>query len=247
MRFSLLLTVILISALSAARASAEPGSLGHRADVLVMPSDRNDCPGPPVCAHSGTFENAYCWHWGGTQPPYYGAFGEAYDEGPCIIMCAAFWLTQIGSYAYPPVDVYVWEGGITGEPGLVLWMKPGVVLGAPGLWPTVTQHDVRSNLVAGLAVAGEFTVGYYVDLSGSPCQFFVAVDEGNGGGHPWTNVAPGGGYPSGWQHPGVVWGMMDISLGIGVYLERGTSGVEDSLEGDAESATWGRIKEIFER
>jgi len=245
---SLLVIAVLISTSAMVTVQAEPTSLGYHPDVTVIPPSRTDCPEPPVYAHNGTFENGYCWNSNGTMPPYYGAFGEAYDEGPCTIMCVALWLTQVGGYEDWPADIYIWEGGISGEPGSVVWMKPGVVFDSPAMWPTISQHDIRVNLVAGLNVEGEFTVGYWADFYSSPCQLFVAADEDNTVGHPWTNISPGIGYPTGWNHPGVVWGTMELSLGLGVFIDRGTSDVGDWLdEGDGESSTWGHIKGLFDR
>ncbi len=57
-------------------------------------------PGPDACAygdliynHDGSFENGYCWQYGGVVPPSYGAFGEGYEIGVGCVACGAFWLT----------------------------------------------------------------------------------------------------------------------------------------------------------
>ena len=70
------------------------------------------------------------------------------------------------------------------------------------------------------------------------CEEYVCADESGPGGHPWTNIAPGIGYPSGWQNPNVVWPNCR-SLGIGATITEEPSPVE--------SVTWGAIKTLFQR
>jgi hypothetical protein len=55
------------------------------------------------------------------------------------------------------------------------------------------------------------------------------------GGHPWTCIAPGIGYPSGWQDPSVVWGETQ-SMGCSVNFEQSTP---------IEPATWAVVKALF--
>jgi hypothetical protein len=72
------------------------------------------------------------------------------------------------------------------------------------------------------------------------------VDENGPGGHPWTIITPGLGYPSGWHHPDMAFADCK-SMGISVYFTRESSGV-DELPEDAppvESPTWGQIKAVF--
>jgi hypothetical protein len=63
-----------------------------------------------------------------------------------------------------------------------------------------------------------------------------SADENGPGGHPWTHVAPGFGYPTGWQHPATIWGETR-SLGMGVYVAEGPTPVTPG--------TWGRIKALY--
>jgi hypothetical protein len=88
-----------------------------------------------------------------------------------------------------------------------------------------------------VTVSGDFTVGYWGDFPGSYALFFCAADENGPGGHPWTCIAPGIGYPSGWQNPSVIepWAQVK-ALGCGVYFEQGTP---------VESETWGALKALF--
>jgi hypothetical protein len=118
--------------------------------------------------HDWSFENAYAWSCDGSIPPYYGAWEEAFDLGPGVVECGAYWFTQIGYFPSLPMDAYVWQGGA--------------------------------------------------------------------GGCPWTCIAPGIGYPTGWQHPSVVFPHCR-SLGIGVYFG------DPPLSGECRS--WGAIRALF--
>jgi hypothetical protein len=137
------------------------------------------------------------------------------------------------------VDVYVWEDGISEEPGTVLALVTGVHLWIIPSWPGVARNDVE----IGVDVQGEFSIGcwqvLYEDL-------YFAADHDEPGGNPWTCIAPGLGWPSGWQDPAIVW--EDIrSMGMGVFFEpRDPSGVDDFPEGWEEpGSSWGRIKALF--
>jgi len=131
------------------------------------------------------------------------------------------------------MDAYVWEGGVTGPPAGVLCVVPGVTGLNIGYWPSCTVSEVE----IGCCVTGEFTVGYWADFSNEVCAWFVCADENGLGGNPWTNIAPGTGYPTGWQHPSVVWGGC-VCLCIGATITDDPS--------PAESQTWGSIKALFE-
>jgi len=189
--------VVFILSLAVCAAHAQE-SIGHSDDTVIIPGGREACTGILAHNHNGTFENGYCWHFGGIAPPHYGAFAEAYDLGDVYIECGIFWLTQSG-YCSDGItsDIYIWEGGILYEPGAVLWALPDYLFGVPAMWPDVSQHGVAITEVVGFDVTGEFTVGYRADLESMNCAFFVAADEDNNNGHPWTCVAPGIGYPSG--------------------------------------------------
>jgi len=195
-------------------------------------------PGPDACAdgflmyhHDWTFENGYAWSYAGVAPPYYGAFGEGYDLGFGTVYCCAYWLTASYWFWDEPSDCYVWEGGAGTLPGAVLGMTSTVFLGI-GYWPSVTQHHVDMNVV----VTGPFTVGYWGNWPGQCAPFYCAADLDGNQGAPWTNIAPGIGYPTGWQDPSIVWGPTS-SMGCGVYFWGPCSPVE--------SETWGAIKAMF--
>jgi len=208
--------------------------LGPRDDTITISSAEDDCPGTLFVDHDGTFESAFCWTYGGVQPPYYGAFAEGFSLGSGRVECASFWVTQTGGWEEDPLDLYIWEGGVSGPPGIVLYLDANMVLQQVPGWPTLGQNDFE----VAFDIEGEFSIGYWADFHGGPCAWFLGADESNPEeGHPWTNIAPGVGYPTGWQHPYVVWGQMQ-AWGIGTYFTEGGT--------PAGSSTWGALKALFE-
>jgi hypothetical protein len=103
-------------------------------------------------------------------------------------------------------------------------------------WPVVGQSNLEAAPRGG--VNRPFTVGCWADFAWMECPWCIASDEDGFGGHPWTNVAPGIGYPTGWQNPGVLWGPCQ-SLGFGVFFDAGGPS-------PAPSTTWGEIKGLFQ-
>ena len=208
--------------------TSEPGE--------VIGGGLDDCTGTLMYNHDYSFENGYAWQYGGVEPPYYGAFGEGFAMGMDVnVQCVSLWISHLGQYMGGPCDVYVWEGGVAGLPGNVLGVLTGVDPGAPAIWPAVSQHDV--DLPDVFVVGGELTVGYWGDWVGGGTQWYCAADLDGFGGAPWTNLAPGSGYGTGWTDPSVIWGPT-MSMGLGFYY-----GGEPT---PAESATWGSIKALFE-
>ena len=203
-------------------------------DQYSLPNSpsRNCSGGELVVHHDYTFEYAYCWSGEGCMQPYYGALAEAFALGPGHLFCGAFWMTSSGYFPERPSDVYVWEGGVLGPPGSVLALLPESWF-IVNFWPEVYQTDLEINI----EVSSDFTIGYwaYFDF-GDYCDYFCAADLDGPGGHPWTNIAPGLQWPSGWQDPSIVWGPIR-SLGIGAYFEPAPTPVE--------SRTWGAIKAMF--
>ena len=99
-------------------------SIGRSDETLMIPAAEGADRGVVHCNHDGTFENGYSISH--LVPPYYGCFAESFDLGYGLLEAAHFWFTQIGYYNDEPMDVYVWEGGVSGEPGEVLYMLPEV-------------------------------------------------------------------------------------------------------------------------
>ncbi len=191
----------------------------------------------------GTFENGYAWSHAGVEDPYYGAFAERFT-GPAAIQGARFYLTQSGLYSGQTTDVFVWGPSDEG-PGTVLQINPGVVFDAIAFWPSISAHDVGIHTFAG---EGSFYVGCQGNWHLANAGYYWAVDLDGPGGSPWTCIAPGiEEYPTGWSDPSIVWGSTR-SMGIGVYVTRLTSGVEEPGDPPKYSAMgWGQVKSLFAR
>jgi hypothetical protein len=74
-------------------------------------------------------------------------------------------------------------------------------------------------------------VGYWANYSTAPCGYFIAADTNGFGGCPFTNIAPGIGYPTGWGNVSAVWGPTQ-SIGIGAWFSgNDVCGIELMLTG----------------
>jgi hypothetical protein len=234
-RFVVLLAVLALSAFAAHATDAV--SLGYSDDVTVINTGGDDAcaAGTLYANHDGSFENGYAWRYGGVVAPYYGAFGESYDLDYGNVCCVALWVSTVpGGFTGQSCDVYVWAGGIGSTPGAVLQMVPGIVLTNVPNWPTCSENDITVPV----GLSGPFTVGYWGNWPGAANAYFCAADLNGFGGNPWTNIAPGIGYPTGWNDPSIVWGPTQ-SMGIGVYWG-------DCYTSPVETRTWGSIKALFE-
>ncbi|MBM3958041.1 MAG: hypothetical protein FJ313_08330 [Gemmatimonadetes bacterium] len=207
-------------------------ALGYSEDTVIQSDMGDQCVGVPIYNHDMSFENGYCWQYGGIVPPYYGAFAEGFDLGAVNVECGLFWLTQIGYYYGQTIDVYVWDGGVYGPPTGVLCVVPGVTGLNVGYWPSCTMNDIE----IGCCVTGDFSVGAWGNWPGQSCAFYYCADENGFGGFPWTNIAPGIGYPTGWNNVNVVFSGA-ISMGFGATI--------DDHPSAPESRTWGAIKGLF--
>jgi hypothetical protein len=226
-------TLLAVLALVGAAGAADYSELGYSEDTIVISDQSDQCSGVMIYNHDFSFENGYCWQYGGIVPPYYGCFAEGFDVGAVNVECGLYWLSQIGYYMGQPLDAYVWAGGVTGPPGDVLCVTPGVTGLNIGYWPSCTMNEVE----IGCCVPGEFTTGYWADFSAMVCQWYCCADLNGFGGFPWTCIAPGIGYPTGWQDPTLIWGTTQ-SMAIGATVTDDPS--------PAESQTWGSIKSLFE-
>lgn len=242
--FVAFLFIVAILFLASCPAQAQR-AIGHSDVAVAIVNPTSNCTiGDSYYNYDGSVENGYCWDGVGSGPPYYGAFAEGYDLGVGSITCGAFWLTQVGYHWGRGMDVYIWDGGVTCEPGAVLFMLPGVVPTNIPFWPDCGKNDFTISC----DVTGEFTIGWWADWNEYICEWFTCVDENGPGGHPWTCICPGVGYPSGWQSPTVVFPSC-VSIAIGVYFSRDASGIEEFPEEGppAEAPTWGQIKATFEK
>ena len=205
---SLLLTALLLS-LSAADVAA---------NRLLMNAD-------------GTYETAYCWQYGGVVAPDYGAFAECYFA-PHPIRTLVFDLVGLGFPEPFSMDAFIWQDE-SGKPGAVLWSRMNWNPGDPGIWPQVTRHTlaVDDDVTGG----NGWWVGWWGNWPGTNCYAATVADLDGGAGCPLTKVAPGQGYPSGWQHVSIVWGPT-AALGIGAEVDDATPVVTGS---------WGAIKRLY--
>jgi len=172
------------------------------------------CPGGILEIHSdGEYEGAIAWQFDGVAAPYYGAFAEAFSDTGAICS-AVFDLTRLPEQSGGLMDVYVWSDD-GGDPGVVLSMTPGVSPGPVSVWPAISRHTVD---ISDVEVSGSYWVGCWGAWPGMEARYFLAAElDWPGTATPRTNIAPGSGYPSGWQDVSLVWGSTQ-SVGIGVIL-----------------------------
>ncbi len=222
-----LATLFAIMAVVSVASANNSFELGH-GSATVIGGGLDDCTGTAFVNHDGTFEDGYAFANSGVEAPYVGAFAEAYDLGAVTITCASFWLSTLdGMQIGQTLDVYVWEGGVSGDPGAVLGMLAGVDPGPIAFWPTASQCDIEFAQ----AVTGEFTIGYWGNWPGAGQGWYCLIDEDGFGGNPWLHTS------GGWAPPIVYnpdW--TAVSMGIGGYYGGETAN---------ESTTWGSIKNLF--
>lgn len=197
------------------------GSIEGGCGTLFMTSD-------------GTYEDGYTWGGAGIVPPDFGAFAECIP-GPVRLCSVVADLTRINELGFP-VDVFVYNDG-GGVPGAVIASSLDNDPGPVGFWPTVTRHVFAIDVPCADTQAPVYVGVFWDDLEG-PNELFIAADlDGFGGGCPLTNIAPGIGYPTGWNNVSVVWGTAR-ALGIGA----------ETLPCDpvpVETTSWGQIKSLF--
>lgn len=206
-------------------------------------SDTDPCaPAATVVQnHDGTTENAFTWQLQGVVAPDYGAFAEGYTAAqlPAPNVCGVeLYLTRWGSMTGSgTVDLYVWEYDVAMDnPGNVLAQAAGVSISGVAMWPTVSTLDYAVPN-ATIPVDGVF-VGYWPgSFAGVLANFGCAMDQNGVGGAPRTNIAPGIGYPTGWNNPSVA-GYALQAFGLGPWVNTvGPIPVQDS--------SWGQIKNLY--
>ncbi len=164
-----------------------------------------------------SYENGYTWQYSGIVPPDYGAFAEGY--GVSGIVCAAHIdLSQVGNQISQVLDVYVWDddGGL---PGAVLYLLPGQDPGGVAFWPSLSRHTFPVDATPD----GSWWIGYWGSWPGQVGAYFVGADLDGPGGFPMTKIAPGLGFPTGWQNVSVAWGPTQ-AIAIGAELIGGDFG-----------------------
>ncbi|MCB9465604.1 MAG: hypothetical protein H6682_18085 [Candidatus Eisenbacteria bacterium] len=164
----------------------------------------------------GTYENGYTWQYGGVVPPYFGAFAECY---PAVApVCAVVLdLTQTGTQFGHLMDVYVWDDD-NESPGAVSCVITNVDPGPVAFWPSLSRHVIE---VPNCGAGSRVWVGYWGTWVDEINGWWIGADLDGYGGCPRSNIAPGIGYPTGWQNVSVVWGPTQ-SIGIGAMFGDGS-------------------------
>ena len=207
--------------------------------VHLPTTDTDPCPPSGLALnHDGSTESGFTWTYLGIQEPDYGALAEGYPASSGGIVCGielmlSRWATMNG---VGEIDLYVWEYDTDADdPGSVLAVTTAVPVSGVAYWPGISTVDLDCQ-DAVVTEAG-FFVGYWPrSFEGVEGQFGCAIDEDGFGGIPCMNIAPGIGYPTGWQHPPVA-GYQVQAFGIGGWRGGGATPVEKT--------TWGRIKAMY--
>lgn len=207
--------------------AADYEETGYRTDTTLIDPGDGGC-GTLVMNADGTYENGYAWRYAGIAPPDYGAFAECY-AGATDLCSAVFDLTQIGSQAGQHMNILVYDdaGGLPGPMRFVMDVVPGPV----AFWPSISRH----TFAIATDTAASWWVGYWGNWPGLTNGWFVGADLDGFGGCPYTNIAPGIGFPTGWNHVSLVWGPTQA---IGCGAETGPPvPVIDT--------TWGQVKSLY--
>lgn len=191
-----------------------------------------DC-GTVVMNSDGTYETAYTWSYGGLAEPYYGAFAECYD-GPAQVCAFVGDLTDLGHMAPVRMDIYVWQDA-GGVPGAVVATRSEIEFSFAGVWPAVARNVFQ--LEQPVCVGPKYWIGCCATPSAGDVFYWVAADLDGPGGCPMTNIAPGLGYPSGWQDPGIVW-LPTAAMGVGAQ-------VVNCPPTPTQDTSWGRVKALM--
>lgn len=235
--------LLLIALCCASVAVADDLATTGNAVGVLAPQDGPGASSCPLMINSdGSYENAVTWKTGGQQPPYYGAFAECY-LGPKAVCAFVADLTQIGNYTGQQADFYLWSNVRElnqDTPGGVVYMQPNVNLGAIALWPNISRHVV--DLPNPVEMEGRWWTGIWGHWVGASNGWFVAADVDGFGGCPMNNIAPGIGYPSGWQSTSLAFGPMG-ALGIGVQGQ--TISTSDVSEAPIRLTSFGKVKALY--
>lgn len=226
-----LLPLLVIATLAEAASEATHHSIGPGHGTVVASDRENPCPGSELLVNAdGSYESGYIWQYGGVLRPYFGAFAEGYTAVGTV--CGiSYKLTSIQhQMLHDPMDCYLWASdGV--DPLHVLAVVYDFFQGTAAIWPNISTHDAD---IPDTDVAGAFFVGFWPIWPGSWATWYVAADLDGPGGMPRTHIAPGIGYPSGWQDPSVVWGPTQ-AMGIDAY-------VLPAPPTTVQHTTWGWIK-----
>jgi len=220
------------------------------ATCSLLPAAAQECLSGAVQQHHDGYFEDFRYYYTLEQPAPWGAMGEGFDLGPGVVETGVFWLASSGG---PPefVDIYVWSGGVTREPGDVLLHIPDLVLDYTTSWPE--EWWGVADYPLNLAVEEEFTIGLWAHFAPNDYPMCPADTTGPGG-HPWVLVPSDLPWPEGWQDPSIM-GSTVQSLRFGVCFHGAVSDVdidfdtnpeEDTdVQPDRRGTTWGQIKKLF--
>ncbi len=207
--------------------------------VHLPTTDTDPCP-PSVLAlnHDGSSESGFTWTYLGIQEPDYGALAEGYPASSGGIVCGielmlSRWATMNG---VGEIDLYVWEYDTDADdPGSVLAVTTAVPVSGVAYWPGISTVDLDCQ-DAVVTEAG-FFVGYWPrSFAGVAAEFGCVIDVDGPGGVPRTNIAPGIGYPTGWQNLTVA-GYEIAAWGIGGWVASNPTPIDPT--------SWGSVKALY--
>lgn len=225
---------ILLFAVLTSPGPALSGEPAIRIDAQATP--RGSEAGPSSCGerlmNAETQYDGYAWQYGGVVPPDYGSWAECY-EGAYEVCAAVFNLTQLGNQQGQTMDVYVWDDG-GGIPGNVVCFRANIDPGPIAPYPDQSTHAVP---LEGCCVEGSWWIGCWPNWPGQQAGWFIANDIYGSGTCAKTKIAPGIGFPTGWQNVSIVWGPTP-AMWIG-------ADVRPCLPTPAHGASWGRIKSLY--
>ena len=208
-------------------------SLGIGHGSLLAASGSDEPCGETLMSSDGSYENGYSWQYGGVARPMFGALAECY-QGRVTVCSVDCDFSGIGIEA-GSIDVFVWDDE-SGCPGAVLCVRMNFNPGTVAFWPSVSRHRV---LMPNCCTGDAWWVGYWGDWPGQMSGLYVGADLDGPGGCPKTCIAPGLGFPSGWQSVDVVWGST-AAMGIGAE-------VLPCAPVAIETKSWGQVKALYAR
>ena len=144
-------------------------------------------------------------------------------------------LTGTGFGGQYHISAYVWDDA-DGAPGVVLAVRSGFWINGSAFWPATSRYVV--SLTTPPCVQGKYWVGERPEAAPEGYFEYVAADLNGPAGCPMTNIAPGQGYPSGWQDVAVRFGPT-AAMGLGAQ-------VLDCPPTPVQNSTWGRVKALIE-
>ena len=181
-------------------------------------------------------DTGFAWQYSGVSSGVTGAFAECFHfDAPVTVCSIALNLSQLGQYGDQRCEGFIWADA-SGQPGSVLAMDLETIFGFVETWPYVSCHFLRDF---DTCVQGDVWIGARGVWAGDVAGWFVAADLESGNGCPMTNVAPGIGYPSGWQPVSEIW-QSTASLGIWAIIIE-----EPCILSPTYQSSWGRIKSLY--